>query len=80
VCGGWAALGPLSVCRGRALPAPHRRWNELFIGDEGQAVLAHGKRSGATLLPTLRTLVTGGPLGQQNAATDNRRIIPAGNY
>ncbi|MBA2529004.1 MAG: hypothetical protein H0V19_03410 [Euzebyales bacterium] len=56
------------------------RWNERFIGDEGEAVLAAGKRSGATLLPTLRTLVTGGPLGQQNAASDNRRRIPAHGY
>lgn len=56
------------------------RWNELFVGDEGQAVLAHGKRSGSTLLPTLRTLVTGGTLGQQNAAGDNRRMIPAHRY
>jgi hypothetical protein len=56
------------------------RWNELFIGDEGQAIVAAARRNGATLLPTLRTLVTGGPLGQQNAASDNRRRIPAHGY
>lgn len=57
-----------------------RRWRELFIGDEGEAILSAAKRSGATLLPTLRSLLTGGALGQQNAAADNRRLIPAHQY
>jgi 5S rRNA maturation endonuclease (ribonuclease M5) len=56
------------------------RWRELFIGDEGQAILEQAKRSGATLMPTLRSLLTGGTLGQQNAASDNRRMIQAHRY
>ncbi len=56
------------------------RWRELFIGDEGQAVMQQGKRNGSTLMSALRTMLTGGALGQQNAAADTRRRIPAHMY
>lgn len=56
------------------------RWRQRFVGDEGEAVMAQRGRQGSTLMPALRTLVTGGPLGQQNAAVDNRRLIGAHRY
>ena len=46
--------------------------------DEGMAMAAIGGRSGATLMPTLRTIFTGGVLGSTNADLEKRRIVPAG--
>ena len=56
------------------------RYNALISIDEGDALSALGGRSGSTLLSTLRTLWTGGLLGQTNASQDRRRIVPAGQY
>lgn len=48
--------------------------------DEGQALSELGNRKGATLLPTLRTAWSGGTLGQQNAAEETKRRLPAHKY
>lgn len=48
--------------------------------DEGQALAEMGGRKGATLLPTLRTMWTGGQAGQANAQAENTRKLKAGGY
>lgn len=48
--------------------------------DEGQALAEMGKRSGATLLPTLRSAWTGDTLGQHNASDERRRRLGAHSY
>jgi hypothetical protein len=56
------------------------RHNAYVYIDEGQVLTELGRRSGATLLPTLRTIFTSGPLGSANASRDRHRIVPAGQY
>jgi Bifunctional DNA primase/polymerase, N-terminal len=48
--------------------------------DEGQILGEIGGRKGATLLPSLRTIYTGGPLGQANANKERFRVVPGGSY
>lgn len=48
--------------------------------DEGESLAALGSRQGATLLPTLRTMFSGGLIGQANASRERRRIVEAGSY
>lgn len=55
-------------------------YNAAFYVDEGSVLAALGNRAGSVLLPTLRTVFTGGPLGQTNASKERRRIVPAGHY
>lgn len=54
--------------------------NGFVYTDEGQTLAEIGGRNGSTLLPTIRTIWTGGVLGQANASIERRRIIPAYNY
>ena len=56
------------------------RHNAYLYVDEGQLVGSVGQRQGSTLLPTLRTIWSGGTIGQTNASTERRRIVPAGSY
>jgi hypothetical protein len=56
------------------------RFGAYIYADEGQALADLGGRSGATLLPTLRTIWTGGTIGNTNASHERRRIVPAGQY
>ena len=49
-----------------------------FIVDEGVAMAKQGGRSGATVIPTINSAITGEGLGQVNASAETRRIIPAG--
>ena len=56
------------------------RHNAYVYIDGGQVLTELGRRSGATLLPTLRTIFTSGPLGSANASRDRHRIVPAGQY
>jgi hypothetical protein len=56
------------------------RHNGFIYADEGQTLAEIGGRNGSTLLPTIRTIWTGGMLGQANASIERRRIIPAGHY
>jgi hypothetical protein len=51
----------------------------VFV-DEGQMLTDLGRRSGSTLLPVLRTIWSGGTIGNTNASRDARRIVPAGQY
>lgn len=53
--------------------------NAYVYVDEGAALTATGSRAGATLMPTLRTIFTGGILGNTLADMEKRRIVPAGN-
>lgn len=48
--------------------------------DEGQALADMGRRSGSTLMPTLRTAWSGGTLGQANASEERHRIVAAREY
>jgi hypothetical protein len=57
------------------------RFGAFMYVDEGQLLADLGKgRKGATLLPTIRTMWTGGTIGNTNASHDARRIVPAGQY
>ena len=55
---------------------PHR----MFTVDEVDQMKGQGERSGSTMMSTLRTALTGGPLGQANATADRNRHVPAGVY
>src|SRR5690606_22591602 len=48
--------------------------------DEGQALKEMGDRSGATLLETLRSMWSGGDVGQANATQERYRHLPAHSY
>ncbi len=49
----------------------------LFFVDEGEALTQVGRRSGATIMPNLRSALTGGPLGNANAKAGGRvRSVP----
>lgn len=52
------------------------RWNMRLMADEGQGLMAQGGRNGATILPALRTALTGGQLGQANASVETFRNVP----
>ena len=52
----------------------------FFYLDEGQALGQMAERSGATLLPTLRSVFTGDTVGQMNARADTTRKLDAGTY
>lgn len=56
------------------------RHNAYYFIDEGQVLTEIGNRRGATLLPTIRTIFTGGVLGNMNASEERRRILPSGSY
>jgi hypothetical protein len=55
-------------------------YNAAFYADEGSVLTALGKRSGSVLLETLRTIWSGGTLGQSNASKERWRVVPAGQY
>lgn len=48
--------------------------------DEGQTLLQQADRSGATIMPTIRSAWNGGDLGQHNATEERKRILPAHRY
>jgi hypothetical protein len=49
--------------------------------DEAEVLVRQTNRqSGSTILPVMRTIFTGGTLGQANATKDRYRIVPAGRY
>lgn len=55
------------------------RHNAFLYVDEGLVLTALGGRSGSTLLPTLRSIYSSGPLGQTNATDErNRQVDPDG--
>jgi hypothetical protein len=56
------------------------RFNLVAFVDEGESATTLGARSGSTLFPTVRTLWSGGQVGQANANKDRRRIVPKGQY
>ncbi len=56
------------------------RHNAYIWADEGQALGEIGGRKGSTLLPTIRTIWTGGVMGQANARAETHRVVPALTY
>ena len=50
------------------------RYNAYVYADEGQLLASYGRRDGSALLPTIRTIWTGGTIGQTNASQDRKRI------
>lgn len=58
------------------IPYPHR----IVTIDEIDQLGATQSRNGATISPTIRTALTGGRLGQENAKAENIRRVPAGKY
>ncbi len=54
--------------------------NAISYVDEGEALGQLGKRSGSTLLSTLRSIWIGGTIGQTNASSDRKRAVPRGSY
>jgi hypothetical protein len=56
------------------------RQNAYVMVDEGQVLTDLGKRTGSTLLPVIRTIWTGGTIGNTNASQERKRIVPAGQY
>lgn len=52
----------------------------LVVVDEVDQLGALGQRSGATLGPTIRSALTGGQLGTENADIERRRNVPAKSY
>jgi 5S rRNA maturation endonuclease (ribonuclease M5) len=56
------------------------RYNAFAYVDEGLVLTDIGQRAGSTLLPTLRTIWTGGTIGNTNASEERKRIVLAGLY
>jgi hypothetical protein len=56
------------------------RHSVIVYVDEGEVLTQLGSRSGATLLPTLRTAWSGYELGASNASRERTRRVPAGQY
>ena len=57
------------------------RFNAFVYADEGEVLAATARRNTtSTLLPTLRSIFSGGPLGQANASEERKRRVPAGRY
>lgn len=52
----------------------------LILVDEIDQLGALGQRSGATIGPTIRSALTGGQLGTENADMDRKRNVPAKSY
>jgi len=52
----------------------------ILTVDEVDSLGATQGRNGSTIAPTIRTAVTGGPLGQENATADRKRHVRAGSY
>lgn len=52
----------------------------IIMVDEVDQLTATQNRSGATLAPIIRSALTGGALGQENAHSENRRHVPARSY
>jgi hypothetical protein len=52
----------------------------ILTVDEVDSLGATQGRNGSTIAPTIRTAVSGGPLGQENATADRKRHVRAGSY
>jgi hypothetical protein len=75
-----ASIGPRGgrVKTGRKLEVGDPR--RILVADEVDQLDAISNRSGATFGPTLRSAITGGALGQENASDDRKRHVPEGEY
>jgi len=56
------------------------RHNAFFFMDEGQALAQLSRRTGSTVMPTLRSAFSGATLGAMNASEERRRIVPGDKY
>lgn len=70
--------GGSQVKTGRKLLIPDPR--RILVADEVDQIAATQNRSGSTLASVLRTGISGGGLGQQNASADRNRNVPEGSY
>ncbi len=62
-------------------PVRQQVWHNLTVYvDEGKVLEEIGNRSGATILPTLRSMWSGKQVGATNASQDRIRNIPSGSY
>lgn len=52
----------------------------LFVADEGEVLAKQGRRSGSTLPATIRSLATGGHVGQRNASAERTRELAPHTY
>ena len=52
----------------------------LVVVDEGQTMIELGSPEGSTLIPRLRTVWSGGTLGQENASSERWRRVETGAY
>jgi hypothetical protein len=90
---GLAGAEERNVGSGEGLVAQFLRWDKalrvnvvvddprrILIADEIDQLGATQHRNGATIAPTLRTALTGGPLGQANADVTRNRHVPAHRY
>jgi hypothetical protein len=55
-------------------------FNAFVYVDEGLALAEIGRRSGSTLLGTMRSIWSGSAIGNTNASVERRRIVPPGQY
>jgi len=60
----------------RLVPDPRR----ILMADEIDQLGATQNRSGATISSAIRSALTGGSLGQENATADRKRHVPEGSY
>jgi hypothetical protein len=72
---------PSGAGGGKSAKVKAQVWHNALISlDEGQILANLSDRSGSTIAPTIRTLFTGGGIGQTNANKDTNRPIPAKSY
>lgn len=68
--------GRIRTGRMLLIPDPRR----IMLSDEVDQLAAIATRNGATFGPTLRSAISGGALGQENASADRKRNVPEGTY
>lgn len=65
---------------GRARPLVRDPRRLLYVDEIGQLGAVKEGRAGSTVGPVLRSMLTGGLLGTENATAERRRVVPAGSY
>jgi hypothetical protein len=74
-------VSELDDATGKAVKVKRQvRHNAIVYIDEGDALTALGTKSGSTTLSTYRSIWSGQTIGQTNASTERKRIVPAGSY
>jgi hypothetical protein len=74
-------VSELDDATGKAVKVKRQvRHNAIVVVDEGEALTALGTKLGSTTLSTYRSIWSGQTIGQTNASTERKRIVPAGSY